>query len=87
MPFGALNRGRYNFVLKARARSLIGGPRVHAIDARISKAPPIRRLPFRHVSCVLNKNRVELSPTREKLREIVGFIRINSFRGLINLSR
>ena len=54
------------------------------LDRRASiKLHPIRRLPFRHVSCILNKNRVELRPTREKLRKIVGFIKSDGFRGLI----
>ena len=51
MRFRALNCGRYNSTLKARARSMIGGPRVHVIDSRISNAPPIRRLELIHVAC------------------------------------
>ena len=59
---------------------MIGGPRVHVIDARISKATSIQRLSLRHVSYIY-KNRVELSPTREKLRKRVKFITSEDSKG------
>ena len=53
-------------------------------DRRASiKIHSIRRLPFRHMSCILNKNRVELSPAREKLKKSIGFKRSDVFSGLI----
>ena len=41
----------------------------------------IQRLPFRHMSCILIKNRVEPSPTREKLKESLGFKRSDDSKG------
>ena len=69
-------------LFNARALIVTGGPRVHAIDVRISNAPPIRRTASGHVTCIKN-NSVELSPTRRKLSEGIGFIICDIFRGLI----
>ena len=60
----------------------IGGPRVHVIDAPQSCFILIQRSTIGHVTCIF-KNRVELSPTREKLKEFEGFIRRGVFRTLI----
>ena len=56
MRSSPFHHDRYNSSFKARALIMIGGPLVHAIDARISNAPLIRR------TCIKN-NYVELSPT------------------------
>ena len=69
MQSAPLHHSRYNASIKARALIVIWWS-TRPLDRRASiKLQPIRRLPFRHVSCILNKDRVELSPTREKLKE------------------
>ena len=70
LPF---HHDRYNPPFKAHVLIVINGPCVHAIDARILKAPTIRRIASGHVTCIKNIS-VELSPTRRKLREDIRFI-------------
>ena len=60
----------------------IGGPRVRVIDVPRSCFILIQHSTIGHVTCIF-KNRVELSPTREKLKEFEGFIRSGVFRALI----
>ena len=60
MRFRALNRGRYNSTLKSHARSMIGGPCVHAIDARISNAPLIQHLSFIHMAWIVDPHGLHL---------------------------
>ena len=60
----------------------IGGPCIHVIDAPRSCFILIHRSKIGHDTCIF-KNRVELSPTREKLKEFEGFIRRGVFRALI----
>ena len=59
-----------------------GGPRAHPIDARCSAFLPIQRTTIGHVTCILKKG-VGFSPTREKLRELIGFKSSDGFRGWI----
>ena len=73
MRSSPFHHDRYNSSFKARGMIMIGGPRIHAIDARISNALPIRRTASGHITCIKN-NSVELSPTRRKLKEGMGFI-------------
>ena len=61
---------------------LIDGPRVHAIDAQISKTPMIRRIASSHITCIKDIS-VELSPTRRKLKAIVGFKMCDKSEGWI----
>ena len=61
--------------------------RTRSPDRRASIAlPPIQQFFVSQVTCNL-KNRVELSPTREKLKEANGFIICDGLVGLINLFR
>ena len=57
-----------------------GGPQVHAINAQSSSLRPIQRTTIGHVTCIL-KIVWDFSPTREKLKSNIGFIRSDILRG------